>query len=79
MANAAGIIYTAEKSVEEYGHVLSQRDIDEIQVAVETLKLLVNGGNIDAIDIGIRQLETLAHRMAVAMSRGGDEGGGEHS
>ncbi len=40
--NADGLIYTTEKSLEEYGHVLTPKDVDEIQADLETLKEILS-------------------------------------
>ena len=36
--NADGLIYTTEKSLEEYAHVVTPKDVTEIQADVENLK-----------------------------------------
>ena len=39
--NAEGLIYTTEKSLEEYAHVVTPKDVAEIQADMETLKGLM--------------------------------------
>lgn len=75
ISNAEGLIYTVEKSLEDYSHLLSELDRIDTQVAVQTLKLLVTGAKVDTIEIGIRELTALAHRLAEAMYRDARDGG----
>ncbi len=65
--NAEGLIYTAEKSLEEYGHVLSDQDRDDIQAYLVELKSVMEGSDIEAMKESIKKLEAASHRMAEAM------------
>ncbi len=73
--NAEGLVYTAEKSLEEYGHVLSAEDRKDIQVYLSELKTSLGGTNAEIIREGIKRLEAASHKMAEAMyaEAAGDE------
>ena len=65
--NAEGLIYTTEKSLEEYGHVLSQEDLDDIKAFLVELKGVMEGSDVPTIKDSIKKLEAASHRMAEAM------------
>ncbi len=66
-ANAEGLIYTAEKSLEEYGHVLSEQDRADIAAFLVELKRVLDGSDALLIREAIKRLETASHKMAEAM------------
>ena len=55
--NADGLIYTTEKSLEEYASMLSQSDRDEIKVDLENLKGLLDCGDTLKLKEAITRLE----------------------
>ena len=65
--NAEGLIYTTERSIEEYGHVLDETDAEDIQTYLEELKALIETTDADAIKEGIAKLEGVSHKFAEAM------------
>ncbi|MDP2341298.1 MAG: molecular chaperone DnaK [Deltaproteobacteria bacterium] len=65
--NAEGLIYTAEKSLEEYGHVLSDQDRADIAAFLVELKRVLDGSDIVVIRESIKRLEAASHKMAEAM------------
>jgi molecular chaperone DnaK len=65
--NAEGLIYTSEKSLEEYGHVLSDEDRNDISAFLVDLKAVVDGNDANAIKEAIKRLEAASHKMAEAM------------
>jgi len=65
--NAEGLIYTTEKSLEEYGHVLDENDAADISQYLGELKAAAEADDIDAIRDAIQQLEAVSHKMAEAM------------
>ncbi len=65
--NAEGLIYTSEKSLEEYGHVLSDQDRQDISVFLGELKKIIDGNDVTAIKESIKRLEAASHKMAEAM------------
>jgi molecular chaperone DnaK len=74
--NAEGLIYTTEKSLEEYGSVLEPRDVEEIRADLETLKGVLDGSDAAAIRGALTRLEGSAYRIADAIySQQGGSGG----
>jgi molecular chaperone DnaK len=65
--NAEGLIYTTEKSLEEYGHVLSEQDAADIRAYLGELKSVMEGDDIATLRESIKKLEAASHRMAEAM------------
>ena len=65
--NAEGLIYTAEKSLEEYGHVLNDQDRQDIVVFLEDLKRIIESNDVNGIKDAIKRLESASHKMAEAM------------
>jgi len=65
--NADSLIYTTEKSLEEYGNVLQEKDRTEIKADVEGLKDLLRGSDPAAIKEAYQKLEASAYRIADAL------------
>jgi len=65
--NGEGLIYTTEKSLEEYGSVLKPEDVDEIRADLEALKALLAGEDAGAIKEALTRLEGSAYRIADAI------------
>jgi molecular chaperone DnaK len=65
--NADGLIYTTEKSLEEYGHVLGPEDVAEIKADLEHCKQQLEVGDMESIKQAIMRLEGSSHRIAEAM------------
>jgi len=65
--NAEGLIYTTEKSVEEYGHVLTPKDINEIQTDLENLKSVMKLDDPAKVKEALQRLEGSAYRIADAI------------
>lgn len=65
--SADGLIYTTEKSLEEYGHVLSAQDTEEIKSDVEHCKKQLEVGDMASLKEAIVRLEGSSHRIAEAM------------
>ncbi len=72
--NAEGLIYTTEKSLEEYASVLKPEDLAEIQADLEALKALVGGDDPAKIKDGLQRLEGSAYRIADAIYAAQGEG-----
>ena len=64
---AEGLIYSTERSVDEYGEVLSPLDIEEIRADVATLKASLNTVDPEELQLAIANLEQSAYRIADAM------------
>ncbi|MCC6334382.1 MAG: molecular chaperone DnaK [Myxococcales bacterium] len=65
--NADGLIYTTEKSLEEYATLLSEKDRDEIQADLENLKKQLTTLDPGKMRDAIKQLEGSAYRIADAI------------
>ncbi len=65
--NAEGLIYTTEKSLEEYSSALKQQDLDEIRADLEALQAVLAAGDPAAIKEGLARLEGSAYRIADAI------------
>jgi molecular chaperone DnaK len=72
--NAEGLIYTTEKSLEEYASVLKPEDLAEIQADLEALKALVGADDPAKIKDGLQRLEGSAYRIADAIYAAQGEG-----
>jgi len=65
--NAEGLIYTTEKSLEEYAHVVTPNDVAEIQADVENLKGLMKQDDPEKLKEALQRLESSAYRIADAI------------
>jgi molecular chaperone DnaK len=65
--NADSLLYTTEKSLEEYGNVLKDKDREEIKADMEHLKELLKGSDVAALQEAYQHLETSAYRIADAL------------
>jgi molecular chaperone DnaK len=73
--NAEGLIYTTEKSLEEYASALKPEDLQEINADLEALKgVLAGGDDPDKIKEALVRLEGSAYRIADAIYA--QQGGG---
>jgi molecular chaperone DnaK len=68
--NADGLIYTTEKSLEEYASLLSEKDREEIKADLERLKGLLNTSDAAALKDAFQRLEGSAYRIADAIYTG---------
>jgi len=65
--NAEGLIYTTEKSLEEYASVLKPQDLEEIRSDLEALKQALPSNDPAAIKDALVRLEGSAYRIADAI------------
>ena len=65
--NSDGLIYTTEKSLEEYASMLKPGDVDEIKRDVEHLKQELESNDPARIKAGYTRLEGSAYRIADAI------------
>ena len=72
--NAEGLIYTTEKSLEEYSSALKPEDVAEIKADVDALKALLSGSDGAQIKEALTRLEGSAYRIADAIYA--QQGGG---
>src|SRR5512136_2856377 len=75
--NAEGLIYTTEKSLEEYSSALKPDDLAEIRADLEELKQVLGFQDLARIREAVQRLEGSAYRIADAIyaSQGQDGGG----
>ncbi|MBW1806744.1 MAG: molecular chaperone DnaK [Deltaproteobacteria bacterium] len=70
LVNADGLIYSTEKSLEEFSDMLSPEDVEEIRENLASCKIVVEDAkieNFDSVKESVSNLETSAHRIADAM------------
>jgi molecular chaperone DnaK len=72
--NAEGLVYTTEKSLEEYASALGADDLAEIRADLDALKGVLQGADPAAIKEALTRLEGSAYRIADAIYAQG--GGG---
>ncbi|RKG62123.1 molecular chaperone DnaK [Corallococcus sp. AB011P] len=65
--NADGLIYTTEKSLEEYASLLSEKDRGEIQADLERLRSVLNTSDAGVLKESFQRLEGSAYRIADAI------------
>jgi molecular chaperone DnaK len=73
--NAEGLIYTTEKSLEEYASALKAEDLAEIHADLEALRVVVGGEDPTKIKDALQRLEGSAYRIADAIYAA--QGGGD--
>jgi molecular chaperone DnaK len=76
---AESLIYTVEKSLQEYGDKLGASDKTAIQTEIDNLKKDLERGNADEIKAGIERLNKSSHKISEILYRqataGGDSAG----
>ena len=65
--NADSLVYSTEKSLEEYGDSVSAEDREAIQNAIDKLKETLKSENIEALKADTEALTTASHKLAEAM------------
>ena len=74
--NAEGLIYTTEKSLEEYSSALKAEDLAEIRADLEELQSVLGSLDLARIKEALQRLEGSAYRIADAIySSQGQDGG----
>ena len=71
--SADGLIYTTEKSIEEYGTVLPPKEMEEIRVDLEALKALIETDDTTKLRAAVQRLEGSAYRIADAIYKSSEE------
>jgi molecular chaperone DnaK len=74
--NAEGLIYTTEKSIEEYASALKPDDLEEIKADLEALKAVLASGDRERIKESLLRLEGSAYRIADAIYAASGSSGG---
>src|SRR5688572_15599647 len=65
--NAEALIYTTEKSIEEYANLLTPQDVNEIKADLDNLKKHMNNPDAGALREAFQRLEGSAYRIADAI------------
>ena len=65
--SADSLIYSTEKSLNEYGDKISETDRNEVQSAIEKLRETLNGNDIEAIKADTEALTQASHKLAEVM------------
>ncbi len=73
--NAEGLIYTTEKSLEEYASALKAEDLEEIKADLEALRAVLAGGARAQIQEAFQRLEGSDYRIADAIYAASGGGG----
>ena len=64
---ADGLIYTTEKSLDEYASMLTEDDIADIKEDIQSLKAVYESADLEKIRAARQRLEGSSHRIAEAM------------
>jgi molecular chaperone DnaK len=71
------LLYTTERALAEYGHVLAQADRDAIQSEMSAAKDIIESENLDELRMMQGRVETVAQKIGEAMyaqaAAGGDD------
>ncbi len=62
--NAEALLYTTEKSLEEYASILRSEDVEDIRRNIEVLRSALAGNDLEAIKTAHVKLEDSAYRIA---------------
>ena len=65
--SADSLIYSTEKSLNEYGDKISEGDRNEVRSAIEKLREALNGNDIEAIKMETDALTQASHKLAEVM------------
>ena len=65
--SADSLIYSTEKSLNEYGDKISETDRNEVQSAIAKLRETLNGNDIEAIKAATDALTQASHKLAEVM------------
>ncbi|MBA2664552.1 MAG: molecular chaperone DnaK [Bradymonadaceae bacterium] len=72
---AQGMLYSTDRSLQEYGHMLAEDVLDELNHDIAMVKDLLEGASFDELSTIIATLESAAFRLADAMYGAVDAGG----
>ena len=74
---AESVIYEVEKAIREAGDKLGESDKAPVLAAVEKVRQVKDGQDVNAIRQAVNNLQTASHAMAQHVGRGGGGGSGE--
>jgi len=69
------VIYEVEKAIREAGDKLGESDKAPVLAAVEKVRQVKDGQDVNAIRQAVNNLQTASHAMAQHVGRGGGGGG----
>jgi molecular chaperone DnaK len=72
------LLYTSERAVGEYGHVLAQMEREAVVNEINTAKLALGGNNLDELRQARSNLEAVAQKIGEAMYAQASGGGGDN-
>jgi molecular chaperone DnaK len=61
------LIYTSERAIEEYGHVLSEEDRAQVHADLDEARKVATSSHVDQIQTVLRALEASAQKIAEAL------------
>ena len=64
---AQGLLYSTERSLQDYGHLLSPQERQEMSLDVHTIKDLLDGATLEELHTIVSSLEATAYRIAELM------------
>jgi molecular chaperone DnaK len=64
---AMGLLYSTERSINDYGHMLPSQEREEMAQDVATINELLEGATVDELTTIISSLESTAYRIAEIM------------
>ena len=65
--NADGLIYTTDKAIDEYAHVLTTEDVEQIRLDLNNLRQELSREDYDGLRQAVQRLELSSHKIADAM------------
>jgi molecular chaperone DnaK len=65
--NADGLIYTTERAIEEYAHVLTLDDVEQIRMDLNNLRQELPREEYEGLRQAVQRLELSSHKIADAM------------
>lgn len=73
---ADSLIYTTEKALADYGDKVSEEDKQNIQSAIQSLRDIMDGDDVDAIKAKTEELKQAAYKLAEEAYKAGQEQAG---
>ena len=64
---ANGLLYSTERSLQDYGEMLEPTERGEMEMDLSTIKDLLNGASLEELQTIVQSLEATAYRIAEVM------------
>ena len=74
---ALGLLYSSDRSLTDYGHMIPSPEREEMRQDVDTIKQLVEDASLDELETIVSSLEAIAYRIADIMYSSMDSGQGK--